>query len=177
MLSKLTSLGLLALSIEDIPDRGLSGEALMRYRAILATTHYFDTAIAGTEALEKSLSQVRDAKIRSLGAIPLVVLSRGLDDPLPGVTETENHEYREAWKAMQVDLANLSTRGRQVIATHSGHYIHLTEPRLVVDAIRSLAMDAQKNEHIHGLRSSHRFKYFRINPCGFPHMIRRHQRV
>lgn len=45
---------------------------------------------------------------------------------------------------MQVDLANLSTRGRQVIATHSGHYIHLTEPRLVVDAIRSLAMDAQK---------------------------------
>ena len=98
MLSKPTSLGLLALSIEDIPDRGLSGEALMRYRAILATTHYFDTAIAGTEALEKSLSQVRDAKIRSLGAIPLVVLSRGLDDPLPGVTETENHEYERLGK-------------------------------------------------------------------------------
>lgn len=144
LLSKLTSLGLLALSAEDIPDRGLSGEALAQYRAILATTHYFDTAAAETEALEKSMSQVRDAKIISLGAIPLVVLSRGLDDPLPGASESENLEYQQSWKVMQAELVKLSRNGRQVIAQHSGHYIHLAEPQLVVDAIRSIAMDVQK---------------------------------
>lgn len=144
LLSKLAAFGLLALSPEEIPDRGLGGEALAQYRAILASSRYFDTAIAETEALEASFSQVRAAKITSLGSIPLVVLSRGLDDSLPGFSDSENRHYAQSWSAMQGELLKLSPKTKQTVATRSGHYIHLSEPQLLVDAIRSVSVPAQK---------------------------------
>ena len=144
LLARLTSLGLLALSPNDIPDRGLSGETLAQYRAILATTDYFDTAIAETEALDKSFSEVRAAKINSLGNIPLIVLSRGLSDPLPDATEIENRQYEQSWKEMQVELVALSQKGKQIVAMQSKHYIHLTQPQLVIDAIRNVATHPTK---------------------------------
>lgn len=138
-LSWLTAFGILALSPDNIPDRGLTGVALERYRAILATTHFFDTAAAETETIERSYAGVRKLNITSLGNIPLVVLSRGRPDPLPGASEAENRQYEDVWKEMQTLLVALSPRGRQVIATESGHYIHLTQPQLVIDAIQSVA--------------------------------------
>ena len=138
-LAWLESSGILALSPDAIPDRGLSGVALSRYRAILATTPYFDTAAAETTAIESSYAAVRQLGITSLGTIPLVVLSRGLADPLPNASEAENRDYEQRWKEMQARLVKLSPRGRQVLATQSRHYVHLTEPQLVIDAIRSVA--------------------------------------
>lgn len=138
-LARLTSLGILALSPNDIPDRGLTGDALAQYRANLATTYYFDTAITETEALEQSFSEVRNAKITSLGNIPLIVLSRGVSDPLPAATEIENQQYEQSWKEMQAELAVLSQRGKQIVASQSSHYIHLAQPQLVIDAIQDVA--------------------------------------
>jgi len=138
-LSWLETFGVLALSPEDIPDRGLKGAALSRYRAILATTHYFDTAAAESAAIESSYAAVRQLGIRSLGNVPLVVLSRGLPDPLPNASDAENRDYEQRWQDMQARLVQLSPRGRQVVAARSQHYIHLTEPQLVIDAIRSVA--------------------------------------
>lgn len=117
--------------------------ALARYRAILASTHYFDTAAAESEAIEPSYAAMRQLNITSLGNIPLVVLSRGLADPLPDASDAENRDYEQGWKEMQARLVKLSPRGRQVIATQSQHYIHLTEPQLVIDAIRSVARAAE----------------------------------
>lgn len=142
VLAWLSSFGILALSPEDIPDRGLTGVALGRYRAILATTHFFDAAAAETESIEKSYADVRQLNIVSLGNIPLVVLSRGRNDPLPGASEAENRQYEEGWKEMQTKLVVLSPRGKQVIAAQSQHYIQLTEPQLVIDAIRNVARQA-----------------------------------
>jgi pimeloyl-ACP methyl ester carboxylesterase len=145
-LARLTSMGILALSPNDIPDRGLTGDALAQYRAILATTHYFDTAIAETEALEKSFSEVRNAKLTLLGNMPLVVLSRGMSDPLPGATESENHQYEQSWKEMQLELVAQSQRGKQIIATQSNHYIHLAQPQLVIDAIQAVSKKSKRTE-------------------------------
>ena len=39
---------------------------------------------------------------------------------------------------MQKELVRLSTQGKQVIATESGHNIHLDQPDLVIDAIRKI---------------------------------------
>jgi pimeloyl-ACP methyl ester carboxylesterase len=142
-LAWLTALGILALAPEDIPGRGLTGVALARYRAILATTHFFDTAAAESEAIEPSYAAMRQLNITSLGNIPLVVLSRGLADPLPDASDAENRAYEQAWKEMQTRLVTLSPRGRRVIAAQSRHYIHLTEPQLVVDAIRAVARAAK----------------------------------
>jgi len=137
-LAWLEAFGVLALMPDDIPDRGLKGAALSRYRAILATTHYFDTAAAESTAIESSYAAVRQLGIRSLGNVPLVVLSRGLPDPLPNASDAENRDYEQRWRAMQARLVQLSPRGRQVVAARSRHYIHLTEPQRVIDAIRSV---------------------------------------
>ncbi len=141
-LAMITSLGVLALSPEDIPDRGLTGEALAQYRAILATTHYFDTAIAETESLNQSFAEVRDEKITSLGNVPLIVISRGLSEPMPGATEIENRQLEQSWKEMQTELVALSTRGKQIISMQSNHYIHLVQPQLVIDAISTVVKES-----------------------------------
>lgn len=138
-LARFTSLGLLALSPGDIPARGLSGAALAQYRALLASTRYFEAAIMETQGLDTSFAQVRDAKLGTFGTLPLRVLSRGQPDFLQGVSDADNLHYQQVWKEMQLELAALSANGRQIVATQSAHYIHLTEPQLVIDAIRSIA--------------------------------------
>jgi pimeloyl-ACP methyl ester carboxylesterase len=45
--------------------------------------------------------------------------------------------------AKQRALASLSSRGRHVVAALSGHWIHLDEPDLVVNAVREIADDAR----------------------------------
>jgi len=42
---------------------------------------------------------------------------------------------------MQRELVTSSANGRQVVAMQSAHYIHLTEPQLVIDAIHSMAAE------------------------------------
>ncbi len=39
---------------------------------------------------------------------------------------------------LQAELPRLSTRGRQVIAQNSGHYVHRYEPDLVVGIIQEM---------------------------------------
>lgn len=68
--------------------------------------------------------------------VPLVVVTRGQrvwpDDPLGRARE-------QAWQKMQQELAALNGSGRQVIATESGHMIHLDQPALVANIIRQMA--------------------------------------
>jgi pimeloyl-ACP methyl ester carboxylesterase len=141
-LSWVSRLGLMALAPERIPARGLEGEALARYRAVLATSHFFHTAAEETAAFEQNLAASRALPLGILGAMPLVVLSRGLPEPLSFLSADQNARYEWEWAALQSQLASLSTRGRQIIATRSAHAIQLTEPQLVVDAIRSVAATA-----------------------------------
>jgi pimeloyl-ACP methyl ester carboxylesterase len=139
-LSHISRLGLMALAPERIPTRGLEGEAQAAYRALLATGTFFDAAAAETAAIEQNLAAARALPLGQLGALPLVVLSRGQPDPLPLLNSEENAHYEREWRAMQESLVTLSTRSRQVVASRSGHAIPLTEPQLVIDAIRSLIM-------------------------------------
>ena len=41
-------------------------------------------------------------------------------------------------RALQADLAALVPGARQVIATESGHYIQVQQPRLVIDAVEQV---------------------------------------
>lgn len=131
-------LGLMALSPESIPARGLSGESLERYRAVLATTDFFESAAAETAAFESNLAAARAMPWVALGDLPLVVLSRGRADPLPGLSEEDSRSFEQEWSKLQAQLTQLSRRARSVTATRSGHDIHLTEPELVVEAVRSV---------------------------------------
>ncbi len=74
-------------------------------------------------ALPDAIAQV--SEIRTLGDLPMVVVSSG-DQP-PSVT------------AMHHALARLSSHGRVVLASQSGHWVPYDEPALIVDAIRQVS--------------------------------------
>jgi pimeloyl-ACP methyl ester carboxylesterase len=134
----LAASGLLAIMPGNIPDPGLPASALADYRALLATAGYFDAAAIETAALPGNLGG-RDA---SLGDIPLVVVSRGGSAPVVGLTPGEAVRFEAEWQEMQRELLALSSRSTQVIASGSGHSVHLEQPEVVVDAIRRLAGEA-----------------------------------
>jgi pimeloyl-ACP methyl ester carboxylesterase len=102
-----------------------------------------DTVRAEFVSVIASAHEVRDAFGASLhsakgtappfGAKPLIVLSR---DPSWGRQDPES--LKLAWQVLQAELATLSSNCRRTIATGSGHYIHLSQPKLVIDAIRDV---------------------------------------
>lgn len=69
------------------------------------------------------VSAAQAAAVNSLGDLPLVVLSA--DHPAP-------------YSDWQCDLAQLSSRGEQIVAGESGHWIHLDRPELVTQVIREV---------------------------------------
>ena len=80
----------------------------------------------------------------SLGDLPLIVLTHGkppvemLETMSPGITLEYLTEARIVWNELQTELAALSTRGNQIIATESGHSIHADQPELLVDSVKEL---------------------------------------
>jgi pimeloyl-ACP methyl ester carboxylesterase len=64
------------------------------------------------------------AAVGSLTDMPLVIVSGG-DQP-------EEHIVQHR------ALARLSSRGRHIVAAKSGHWIHLDEPAIVIDAVREM---------------------------------------
>jgi hypothetical protein len=55
------------------------------------------------------------------------------DDGRPDTTAGADEQRKE-----QAPLEKLSRSGRQIIATHSGHHVHLDEPELVIKSIREV---------------------------------------
>jgi len=67
--------------------------------------------------------------VSSLGDLPLVVLS--------------GDHHAGPYTDWQRELAQLSSCGRHVVASDSGHWIHLDRPELVVRAIREVVAAAR----------------------------------
>ena len=136
-LASLSSFGFLAFTPGNIPNHGMPNDVLAQYRAIAVCTDYFRTGVAENEAFESNLAEVRNADI-SLGDMPLIVISRGYWEPMPGFSETENQLARQTWQDMQSELLLLSANSRQIVATRREHNVHLQQPELVIDAIEEL---------------------------------------
>lgn len=119
----------------DPPYNKLPAEAQrMRAWAFSQVKHWAtnDNPFEGEE-LAAMLAQ-QGKKEHPLGDMPLIVLSRGM-------VENEGPEGRageDEHKRNQAALVALSSVGRQIIARHSGHEILISEPNLVVTAIRDV---------------------------------------
>ena len=78
--------------------------------------------------------------------MPFVVLSHSRDLPNPfgfpddWPIDALNHAFQDSQNA----LAKLLPNARHVIATRSGHYIQLDQPRLVTREIRWVVRNAHK---------------------------------
>lgn len=89
------------------------------------------------------------AQIRSAGQsfdFPLVVLTRGIaaEEPSP----VWPGELNKIEMDLQRDFLKLSRKSKQIIAERSWHYIHKSQPELVIDAIREVVEVAREKENM-----------------------------
>jgi len=75
------------------------------------------------------------ASSRSLGAKPLVVLTRSIEDEQPWASPEQLAQLLRIWQEMQAGLPKLSSNSLQIVVPHSHHYIQLEVPQVVVAAI------------------------------------------
>ncbi|MFP3846739.1 alpha/beta fold hydrolase [Priestia filamentosa] len=80
------------------------------------------------EEFEESLKQVHACK--SLGDIPLVVVSAGL-------LSYHTPESFAAWQLFQRDLLHLSTNSKQIIIEDAGHALHIDQPKQIIQIIKN----------------------------------------
>jgi pimeloyl-ACP methyl ester carboxylesterase len=100
-------------------------------------------------SLDASGAEMRQAQADTpLRPMPLVVLSHSLTDPNPFgfPPDWPTTSLNRAFNASQDKLAALVPGARHVIASRSGHYIQLDQPKLVIDAIRSVVEQARRHD-------------------------------
>lgn len=101
------------------------------YKSHFYRSHYWGTVYNECTNVKESFEQVR--AVKSLGNLPLIVLSSGIKD-----LEMSDERWQR-WQALQANLANLSSNSNLIIAKKSGHLVQLDQPELVVDSVRQLA--------------------------------------
>ena len=103
------------------------------------------TAIQETDAIPASEAQL--AGKGSLGDMPLVVLTEGKppspDELPPGQNIELMEEMLVVWHELQEELAARSSNSSHVIAEQSGHYIHLEQPELVIEAVNQVVNEVR----------------------------------
>jgi pimeloyl-ACP methyl ester carboxylesterase len=88
----------------------------------------------GRHVAALATSAAQAAAVGSLGSLPLIVIS-GDHHGTPHID----------W---QRDLAQISSRGRHIVASDCGHWIHLDQPELVARAIREVIIAARSTTQI-----------------------------
>jgi pimeloyl-ACP methyl ester carboxylesterase len=101
-------------------------------------------ALAGYADLEtfdfiQSFNQMRRAP-KPPRRIPLIVLSKG--QPF-GIPSGLGRAVERAWSRGQRYLASLEPGTPHIVAAHSGHYVQVEEPKLVIDAISRVVAAAR----------------------------------
>jgi pimeloyl-ACP methyl ester carboxylesterase len=134
--------GLLALRPSLVPvDLGpVPPETLAAIRARIATEPTVIATMAAEMAqLDHGNDAVRALGIRSLGSVPLEVISHGRAEGVPPQFGPEvAAAYESTWQSLQVTLAALSPRGHRIVAAGVGHNIPTEAPALVVEAVRDV---------------------------------------
>jgi pimeloyl-ACP methyl ester carboxylesterase len=105
-------------------------------RAAACNWHTAAEAVAELKSFPESAAQT--AATGSLGDMPLVVLSHDRNKRLGSFPAGFARPANEAWEKMQEELAHLSTRGTQVIATGSSHDVPIDRPDVVIEGVRSV---------------------------------------
>jgi pimeloyl-ACP methyl ester carboxylesterase len=105
-------------------------------RAAECNWHSAAESVAELKAFPESAAQTTAAA--SLGDMPLTVLSHDPEKPSADLPSDLAKPTNDAWEKMQEELAHLSTRGTQVIAKNSAHYIQIDRPDVVIDAVRNV---------------------------------------
>lgn len=125
-----------------------SDEHKQRSKAVQNQSHWVRAYLAEFDAFD--MDQEMNRTPPSLGDLPLTVLSLGKEvqqGGMPSYYTLEILQERErVWQEMQKELAALSTQGRQIIASESGHSIHLDQPDLIFDAVQEMLLKVRSSQ-------------------------------
>lgn len=107
----------------------------MRAWAIAQVKHY---GIADNPVEPEELAGLAAERVRTpylFGDLPLRVIERGIvEDMGPDNNAASEEERRRAFAV----LAAMSHNGKVIVATKSGHHVHLQQPELVIAAVREI---------------------------------------
>jgi pimeloyl-ACP methyl ester carboxylesterase len=134
-LVRLVSLGRLSHEDQGIlaPIWRLSPEARRPLRWFWSQPAFFEALGSQIGNMPVSAAETLDASSAGYGDLPLVTIS-----------STDPGDYR---LRQQEALARLSTRGRHIVASASGHWIPLDQPQAVIDAIRDMVLDLRTRSY------------------------------
>ncbi len=126
LIARISSRGQLAREDEGIlaPIWRLPQEARKPLRQFWTEEKFYDALGNQIETICISAAETLEAGANGYGDVPLITIS-----------STDPGDYR---LRQQEALARLSTRGRHIVATNSGHWIPLDEPATVIAAIRDV---------------------------------------
>lgn len=104
--------------------------------------------IISNEKIDFTENSERKARLAKWHAdIPLIVLTAAHASPdPPGPLAYLAPKFEQIRQELQQDLVHRSPKGKQIIATKSGHYIQRDEPGLVVTAIREVTDATRKQK-------------------------------
>lgn len=105
----------------------LSSEDKERILAFFLKSHTYRTLVDEGVGLE--LDMAKGMAPPRLGDLPLIVLAEGAP------RDSYMIENLAKWHELQRELADLSTQGRLLIAEKSAHFIHRTEPELILNSV------------------------------------------
>lgn len=100
--------------------------------------------LSNNENLDVNESAAQVRAIKSLGDLPIVVLTRTPGLIFPDLPPDLSAKIDQIWQDLQIDLTGLSSNSTQMIATQAGHDIAADEPQLVIDAILKVISQAKK---------------------------------
>lgn len=120
-----------------VPPQGFGRALSAVSRAQFMSLAYWKSASSETTHLNTTSAGQMRAERRPLGDLPVACLTRGISPYLtPGKPQSALNKAVEAEnKAMQDEVASLSTRGTNRVVPGASHAIHLDRPQAVVDAI------------------------------------------
>ena len=116
---------------------GLTSSELEDEQAAISSHRKHIFAVADeTSSLEESFDENRTDPM-SLGDKPLMVLTAGsVQTEGTGLSQEQADHLDKLHSKSQATLTQRSENSRQIIVEDSGHYIHVEQPDLVIDAIR-----------------------------------------
>ena len=103
---------------------------------------YWQTYVAEMTSLPESEAEVRSSG--NLGNLPLVVVS-GSPDVSRVPPGCQASSVVALSKELQVELTQLSSHSEHIVCDTCGHYIPLTDPQLVVEAVNKLLASTVSN--------------------------------
>jgi pimeloyl-ACP methyl ester carboxylesterase len=95
------------------------------------------------EAVDWRASIPQLHQLKSLGSIPLIVLTAGTSDIGVGLPSPYEERTYEIWLRAQSQLAALSSQSVHAVAEHSGHLVPVYQPEAVVAAVNAVVRAAR----------------------------------